>query len=48
MCIRDRYKTNLNQAGWLVVGDVIATGTTASLTHTNCTWPECYYRVIVP
>jgi len=43
-----QYKTNLNQAGWLVVGDVIATGTTASLTHTNCTWPECYYRVIVP
>jgi fibronectin-binding autotransporter adhesin len=42
-----QYKTNLNQAGWLVVGDVIATGATASMTHTNCTWPECYYRVIV-
>jgi autotransporter-associated beta strand protein len=43
-----QYKTNLNQANWLVVGDITASGTTASLTHTNSHWPQCYYRVIVP
>ena len=41
-----QYKTNLNQAGWLVVGDVVANSTTTSMTHTNCYWPQCYYRVI--
>ena len=45
---RLQYKTNLNQADWLVVGDVTATGSTASMTHTNSLWPQCYYRVIVP
>jgi autotransporter-associated beta strand protein len=43
-----QYKTNLNQANWLVVGDVKAAGATASMTHTNSLWPQCYYRVIVP
>jgi autotransporter-associated beta strand protein len=43
-----QYKTNLNQVGWLVVGNVTASGATTSMIHTNCTWPECYYRVIVP
>ncbi|HSA09618.1 MAG TPA: autotransporter-associated beta strand repeat-containing protein [Candidatus Paceibacterota bacterium] len=45
---RLQYKTNLNQPEWLVVGDVTATGTTASMTHTNALWPQCFYRVIVP
>ncbi len=45
---RLQYKTNLNQVGWLLVGDVTATGSTASLTHANSLWPQCYYRVIVP
>ncbi len=45
---RLQYKTNLNQTNWLVVGDVTATGSTASLTHSNSLWSQCYYRVIVP
>ena len=43
-----QYKTNLNQANWLVAGDVTATGSTASLTHTDSLRPQCFYRVIVP
>jgi fibronectin-binding autotransporter adhesin len=43
-----QYKTNLNQADWLLVGAVTASGTNACCTHTNSLWPQCYYRVIVP
>jgi autotransporter-associated beta strand protein len=45
---RVQYKTNLNQPGWLTLGDVPATGSTASIHDTTGPWPERYYRVIIP
>lgn len=43
-----QYKTNVNQPGWLVLGNVAATGTTASFTDNTGPHSERYYRVVVP
>ncbi len=43
-----QYKTNLSQTNWLVVGNVTASGTTASLADTTGPSPARFYRVIVP
>jgi autotransporter-associated beta strand protein len=42
-----QYKTNLSMAGWLLAGEVTANGATASMTHTNALYPQCFYRVVI-
>jgi autotransporter-associated beta strand protein len=43
-----QYKTNINQVGWLSLGSVSASGTTASIVDNTGPHRERYYRVMSP
>jgi autotransporter-associated beta strand protein len=44
---RLEYTTDLSQPDWQVVGEVTADGGSASITHQNSPWPQCFYRVVI-
>lgn len=43
-----QYKTNLTQTNWIVLGNVTASGTTASINDTTGPSRQRFYRVVVP